>query len=564
MKHISLLVMLSAALIAGCGQLSTQEQEKASATAPFSWNNATIYFALTDRFSNGDPSNDFSFDRKQDGAVLRNFSGGDLRGVINKIEEGYFDRLGVNAIWLTPQVEQVRGHTDEGTGKTYAYHGYWASDFTSVDPNLGTMDDMKEFVETAHKHGIRVLLDVVINHTGPPTEIDAKWPSDWVRMTPTCAHKDAKTSISCTLVENLPDILTESDANVDLPPTLAAKWKKEGRLDQELAELDDFFASTGFPRAPRYYIMKWHLDWVKELGIDGFRVDTAKHTEAEIWAELKTLAIDAHAEWKQNNPNKAIGNDKFYMTAEVYGYGIQAGRWFNMGGENEQVDFFANGFDSLINFSMKGDANKDYEQLFSEYDALLNSDALKDRSIVSYVTSHDDSGPFDKTRERPFESATKLLLSPGAVQVYYGDETARGLIVEGTTGDATLRSFMNWDELSNNTAKNGYNVGDVYTHWSKLGKFRQQHISVGAGRHQQLESSPYVFKRSYNKDGVNDSVVVALGLEKSQRQSIPVHGVFSDGEWVKDYYSGTSVQIANGVAIVNTTSDIVLLGKPLD
>src|SRR5690606_20704796 len=108
------------------------------------WRNATIYFLLTDRFHNGDPDNDVNFQRTQEAATLRGFEGGDMAGITQKIEEGYFDRLGVNVLWFTPVVEQVHGATDEGTGLTYDYHGYWTKDWTSLDPNFGTLEDLKK------------------------------------------------------------------------------------------------------------------------------------------------------------------------------------------------------------------------------------------------------------------------------------------------------------------------------------------------------------------------------------------------------------------------------------
>ena len=114
------------------------------------WNSATVYFLLTDRFANGDPDNDLALGRAQDGAVLRSFLGGDLAGVLRKLEEGYFDSLGVDAIWMTPFHEQIRGSTDEGTGKTYGYHGYWTQDWTAVDPALGTDEDLRALVDAAH------------------------------------------------------------------------------------------------------------------------------------------------------------------------------------------------------------------------------------------------------------------------------------------------------------------------------------------------------------------------------------------------------------------------------
>ena len=167
--------------------------------------------------------------------------------MLQKIEEGYFDSLGVTAIWMTPFVEQIHAGVDEGTGKTYGYHGYWTRDWTAVDPALGTEDDLRAVVDAAHRHGIRVLMDAVINHTGPATPQDPAWPDDWVRTGPNCSYKSYATTVDCTLVATLPDIRTDRDAPVELPPALLEKWQREGRRDRELAELDAFFAAHRSP-----------------------------------------------------------------------------------------------------------------------------------------------------------------------------------------------------------------------------------------------------------------------------------------------------------------------------
>ena len=151
------------------------------------------------------------------------------------IEEGYFDSLGVHAIWMTPFVEQIHGSVDEGTGKTYGFHGYWTRDWTAVDPALGTQDELRAVVDAAHRRGIRVIMDAVINHTGPPTAQDPAWPDDWVRTAPNCAYRDYATTVDCTLVATLPDIRTERDAPVALPPALLEKWEREGRREREVA-----------------------------------------------------------------------------------------------------------------------------------------------------------------------------------------------------------------------------------------------------------------------------------------------------------------------------------------
>jgi len=224
--------------------------EKARVSRPFTWKAANVYFLMTDRFHNGNPSNDRQFNRAQNGGVLRSFMGGDLQGITAKIKDGYFDKLGINAIWFTPVVEQIHQMADEGFGGSYGFHGYWARDWTALDPNFGTMADLRELVETAHSHEIRILLDVVINHTGPVTDEDSAWPGEWVRTSPKCIHEDYQSTVNCTLTDNLPDIRTESDQPVILPRFLRSKWEKEGRLDKELKELDNFFARTDYPRAP--------------------------------------------------------------------------------------------------------------------------------------------------------------------------------------------------------------------------------------------------------------------------------------------------------------------------
>jgi len=145
--------------------------EIAEETTPFIWEAATIYFLLTDRFNNGKTENDINFDRSSETGPLRGFMGGDIAGITEKIESGYFTDLGIDAIWFTPVVEQIHGDTDEGTGNSYGYHGYWAKDWTALDPNFGTFEELKTMVETAHSKGIRIVMDVVLNHTGPVTDM---------------------------------------------------------------------------------------------------------------------------------------------------------------------------------------------------------------------------------------------------------------------------------------------------------------------------------------------------------------------------------------------------------
>ena len=517
----------------------------------FVWQGANIYFLLTDRFNNGDKTNDINFDRTKETGKLRGFKGGDLKGITQKIKEGYFTDLGINAIWMTPIVEQIHGSTDEGTGNTYGFHGYWTKDWTAIDPNYGTKEDLKELVEVAHNKGIRILLDAVINHTGPVTEKDPVWPKEWVRTNPQCTYDNYKNTVTCTLVKNLPDIKTESNDNVELPPQLVSKWKAEGRYEQEVKELDDFFKRTGYPRAPRFYIIKWLTDYITEFGIDGYRVDTVKHTEESVWQEFKKECDFAFNQYKKNNPEKVLDANDFYLVGEVYNYAISHGKAFNFG--DKKVNYFDKAFNSLINFEIKWNAKQmATKDIFHKYDSLLNSN-LKGYGILNYMTSHDDGQPFDKERKMPFKTANLLLLTPGTSQVYYGDETARSLVIDGTVGDATLRSFMNWDDLKNNDF-----TKEVHKHWQKLGQFRANHMAIGAGKHQLIsqETNELVFSRTYK----DDKVIVGLNFN-NEEITIDVSSVFKNGEILKDAYSNKEVIVKNGKVIFNSEFDTVLLEK---
>ncbi|MDA0843936.1 MAG: alpha-amylase family glycosyl hydrolase, partial [Bacteroidetes bacterium] len=148
MKPTSLYVimLLTAGLIvSSCNESatnrSTSDRVVDAVSQDFNWKTANVYFLLTDRFNKGN-----SETRRTDvpvaTATLRGFEGGNLKGITEKLNEGYFEDLGVDAIWMTPFVRQIDAPTDEGTGVTYGYHGYWAKDWTNLDPNFGTYDEL--------------------------------------------------------------------------------------------------------------------------------------------------------------------------------------------------------------------------------------------------------------------------------------------------------------------------------------------------------------------------------------------------------------------------------------
>ena len=519
------------------------------------WQDATIYFMLTDRFNNADKSNDNSYQRTAKSAPLRGFEGGDIKGITAKIKQGYFTELGVDAIWMTPLIEQIHGY-DSSAGLTYSYHGYWPKDWTATDANYGSEVDLAEMIQVAHQHGLKVLLDVVINHTGPATKSDWAWPDSWIRTRPLCNWTSYKENVECALATSLTDIKTEIDTDVELPAKLIEKWRSEGRLEQELAELEQFFTRTGYPRAPKYYIVKWLTDWVREYGVDGFRVDTVKHVEADIWQVLKRESQLALEHWRKQNPELVKSNLPFYMVGEVYNWGLNGfsntvpnSRLFDYG--DSKVDFFNFGFDALINMGFVSYASQHPEQIFSDYASRLQQGELKGKGIVSYISSHDDEHSFDRNREQAYDAAFKLMLAPGGVQIYYGDELSRPLYSEQEAlGDAHLRTFMNWPDLNKKETR------EILQHWQKLGQFRQQNPAVGLGRHSQLNAKPYLFKREF-EDNV---VLVGRGLTLGKK-SLSVYGMFDEGTRLYDHYSKQYAIVKRGMVEIDSRFSYVLLAE---
>ncbi|QGM81159.1 alpha-amylase [Otariodibacter oris] len=511
------------------GLLLLESDTQTDKSAVFDWKNATVYFALTDRFYNGDPSNDNSYGRHKDGMEeIGTFHGGDLKGLTEKLD--YLQQLGVDAIWISSPLEQIHGWVgggDRGDFPHYAYHGYYHLDWTKVDANMGTEDDLKTFIEQAHQRGIRVLFDIVMNHTGyatladmqefgfgrlrlKPDEMDSILGEHWTDWTPKKGQNwhsfndfinfsdqdgwskwwgkawarsdigdydspkfdDLKMSLSA-----LPDIKTESDQAVTLPEFFANKpdTKAVSKEDTKVRE----------------YLISWLSDWVKKYGLDGFRVDTAKHVEQSTWLELKQSAQAALNEWKATHPDHF--NDDFWMTGEAWGHGVY------------QSDYFKNGFDSMINFSFQDPAKEAlscFGKIVPTYQTM--SEKIADLNVLSYISSHDTRLFFNSDSENDIEkqkvAGSLLLLAPGAVQIYYGDESGRKFGATGSDPLQGTRSDMNWSEIENNPE-----TQSLITHWTKLAKFRQNHIAVGKGKQTILETKKYL---AFSREEGNDKVMV--------------------------------------------------------
>ncbi|MBX3619180.1 MAG: alpha-amylase [Rhizobacter sp.] len=526
--------------------------------------NPIVYFLITDRFLNGNPANDHSYGRQGDGErEIGTFHGGDLKGVTLKLREGWFKQLGVNAIWITAPYEQIHGWVVGGNKefKHYAYHGYYALDYTTLDQNMGTPDELREMVDTAHAQGIRILFDVVMNHPGyldiqtaRDLGIPVLWPGaqnatltdyhsyidynnfnfglwwgrDWVRAGLPGYLDGGRDDLTMQLAY-LPDFRTESTQPVKLPAFLhkcSPTTTLPGKPDTHAVELPN--------TTVRGYLVKWLTDWVREYGIDGFRADTVKHVEPAAWAELKVRATEALADWKARHPSQRIDDEPFWMVGEYWGQGP------------ERSPLHDAGFDALLNFEFQklGPQLVKPEAMFERYSRLFSG--RPGFTTLSYLSSH-DTELFD--RKRLEEAGATLLTAPGGVQIFYGDETARrpGPVPHSDPQQAT-RSDMNWS--SADTA--------LLAHWRKLGSFRARHVALARGVHHQLSDAPHAFSRVDTTSG--DRVVVALNANGTV--DIPVAGVFADGQRLRDAYTGEATVVRNGQAHVNARRWVLLERAP--
>ncbi|WP_379865310.1 alpha-amylase [Marinobacter sp. M5B] len=501
----------------------------------FTWAGATVYFTVTDRFANGRTDNDLNYGRKPDGMdEIGTFHGGDFAGLTQKLD--YLKDLGVNAVWVTPPFEQIHGWVgggDQGDFQHYGYHGYYALDFTRPDANFGTREEFRTLVEEAHARGIRVVMDVVMNHPGYATLQDMQtfnvgglregfekhlpeqwgdwrpeswenfhayhalidydhpgwanwWGKDWVRAGIGDYDTPPKASIDPVRgsLAFLPDFKTESDKAVDLPIFL------QNKENTRATQLED--------ATVRDYLVTWLTDWVREFGVDGFRVDTAKHVEPEAWKQLKTKAQDALDTYRANNPGQPLPAEEFWMVAEVFPHTVTRSSYFDAG------------FDAVINFDLQEEAQAGaaclpaMEPIYSEYSDKMHGD--KPFNVMSYISSHDTqlfSRIADNKPAMQKRVAAALLFTPGTSQIFYGDESGRAFGPTGSDGHQGTRSDMNWADIENGTAQ------PVLSHWTKLGQFRARHPAIGAGEHKQLSTKPYVFSRTHG----DDRVVIAFGKE---------------------------------------------------
>ena len=459
--------------------------------ADIDWDEAVIYFMLTDRFFNGDVSNydpyEVGYNKEDPGA----YQGGDFKGITAKLD--YLADLGINTIWISPIVENiahdVRYNEDPHITPYYAYHGYWASNFSELNPHFGTMEDFHELIDKAHERGIKIMVDVVLNHTGYGLKAADKELDDGT----------------------IPHFPTDEDR---------ARFEgmiRDGGTDTvkgELAGLPDFI--TEDPEV-REQIIQWQTQWIDksktEQGntIDYFRVDTVKHVEDTTWMAFKNALTEEMPEFK------LIGEYWGASSGNDYGY-------LNSGTMDSLLDFdFKN---QATNF-VKGNINNVEKNLSKRNEKLTNTGTLG-----QFLSSHDEPGFLcqfedDDKIGKLMVAASLQITAKGQPVIYYGEEL--GLYGKNNYPYLDNRYNMDWDKVEGNP---------VHEHYRKVLKARSDYSKVfSKGTRKMLEGSNElrysIFERAY--DG--ESAVVGLNT-KNEAQNLSLTVPFKAGTTVRDVYSG--------------------------
>lgn len=449
----------------------------------FDWDESVIYFMVTDRFFDGNESNNTASGAKtygKDNAGL--YHGGDFAGITQKLD--YLEDLGINTIWITPIVENIPGVTVTDTGKedvpyNAAYHGYWASDFTKLNPTLGTKEEFQTLIDQAHNRGIRIMVDIVVNHAGYDTEF-----GNMIRSgDDVVSGSDQKDSLS-----NLPDFRTED-------PAVSAQ------------------------------LVKWQTQWVKDFGIDYFRVDTVKHVENDTWAELKNALT-------KTDPN-------FKMIGEYAGGGYASnGNTLGTGEMDSDLDFDFN--DQAANF-VKGNISSVENFLASRNSALNNT-----YMTGQFLGSHDEDGfkqklldggmKEDAATAASMVAASLQITAKGQPVIYYGEEI--GLTGLNNYPYQTNRYDFDWSMVNNDNK--------TYQHYKKMLSIRNAYTDVFARGDRKTilasdENGYDIVSRSYK----GTKLYVGLNI-KDVAQTVEIPVSENNGTVLKDLYSGKTYTVSNG------------------
>ncbi|MFP3463176.1 alpha-amylase family glycosyl hydrolase [Arthrobacter globiformis] len=516
-----------------------------------------FYFVMADRFSNGDAGNDqgglgpdpmvSGFDPARKGF----YNGGDLNGLLDKID--YIQGLGTTAIWLTPSFKNKAVQPEDNSA---GYHGYWVTDFTQIDPHLGTNAELKALIDEAHSRGMKVYFDIITNHTadvigykeGARTGYVSKDKEPYRTASGEAFDDrdfagqadfpkfDAETSFPYT------PVLDPAEKNLKVPAWLNDPTLYHNRGDTTFAGENSFYGDFFglddlFTEHPKVVagMTDIYETWIRDFGVDGFRIDTMKHVNDEFWQQFGPDIL-AYA--------REHGKDEFFMFGEVFDTSTSFTSQFTTRNRMQAVlDFPFQ--DAARNFASKGQDARELETFFAGDDWYTDADSNvyqlptflgnHDMGRIGSFISTDNPGSTDAERVARDELAHELMyFSRGNPVVYYGDE--QGFTGPGGDQDARqtlfaskVPDYLDDDLLGTDAthATDNFNMGHpLYAKIRELAQLAKEHPALrdGAHQHRYAAEGPgiYAFSRTDATDQ-REYVVALNNSEKPQTAAVPTY-----------------------------------------
>jgi glycosidase len=450
----------------------------------FSWNDAIVYSIMVDRFFDGDPSNTHPMN-KPDLDPRADFFGGDLQGILTKLQEGYFDSLNVNVLWLTPVVRNPEGMFQEYPPpyrRFTGYHGYWPIRSDEVDPRFGTLDLFRTLVDQAHRRGIRILLDFVAHHVHSEHPFVKEHP-DWFG--------------SLTLPDGRPNLRLWDEHRL-------TTW-----FEPFLPTFDFVGSSQAIDAVTDNAV--W---WIQKTGIDGFRQDAVKHIPNEFWRTLSR---------KIRERIEIPCQTRIFQIGETFGSPELIRSYVNNGQLDAQFNFPL--FDAALTAFVSPETGWDtvdpemqrtlrlYGTRHLMGNLIDNHDKVRFMAYADEDVTPGSGDPLVQTLTNPPkvddpESYRKaelflafLFTIPGVPVLYYGDEIG----MTGAVDPDNRRPMRFGDDLTGDEKKMAARV-------MSLTGLRKKHSALRSGDFTTLlaDRDVYAFVRS------NGSERILVGLNKSQ------------------------------------------------
>jgi neopullulanase len=486
-----------------------------------------IYFVLPDRFENGNPKNDtggIKGDRMKHGFDPTHkgfFHGGDLAGLIKRLD--YIQGMGATAIWFAPifKNKPVQG----GKGQESAgYHGYWVTDFTTVDPHFGTDAEFKAFVDAAHKRGMKVYMDIITNHSADVIQY-AECPESACEYRSRADYPDKAYT----------PVVPAAEKNVKVPAWMNdvqyyhnrgnTTFKGENSVMGDFVGLDDF--ATTDPRVIDGFI-EVYKGWIDRFGIDGYRIDTARHVHPGFWVKFAPAIVE-HA--------KARGIPNFHVFGEVASDGLDV--------QAQALHTRVAKFPSVLDFvfrrsaieTVAGRAGTDLLATMFEGDDLYEGGKATAKQLPTFLGNH-DFGRFAREMrlahakaddaeilQRVLLGHAMLMTLRGVPTIYSGDE--QGFVGDGNDQDAREDMFPSQVAVYNDnklvgtkatTADSNFDTGHpIYKAIADLAKLRSEQVALRRGDQivRNYGEKPGLFAASRIDSASGDEVLVVFNTSNA-------------------------------------------------